>query len=711
MDWLKLVGIFDCDMVVIVIVPEDCDMTKKIRIHLPQKVKHIHHHKKIYITNHPAPSQYAPAYMPNAEGAVGVSPNVALPAMGNIIPLNSMDFFDEQQPSLPHISQSASQILPLYHTRGYYGPTPSEIEEQEYDTVPLESDYPLPSHSSQPKKVKIIRLNEQPRKKIIRKQKPKRVIVRNKPHPTPSPDVEHPVSTFHEHFYSDVDGSGTIRKIKKPPRVEKIVDGDTEHIHTYSEEHIHKLFFDHGPKIAGVVGVDPLASMSSLSGGQAIIPLKGGPTFVALPTHQFAGLAAVGQIANNPQFEYASFNPRDVTHDHIFHDHGEITSDIELNKETLGLPPKVSYNTQGLKIGGNQKRPKPKIPHKSKKTNKPTDFSYYENIYNSKPTKQRSLLTTQTFDESAEADLEDYRSSQDINLRESNKKSRKPTFFGKTSNDYRGQQASVPAPFAISSSVIHEYKPKRNSASAPASLTKIRDPFANFKDAYPNNFEYDTYASSSNLYTSEDKNDGGFSQEKRTDKKSISTQNINFGDQDHISFVDHINSESTFDDIDDGPTALEDVEDFDQSQLSGTAQETFFSSNDVSSAQQYLPFTSKISQADQARRPDQAANDNYGYADVSALSTISYSQEFSSTLPSVQRKDPNKKTVSDISKYKDTSNSKINNRNREVNQHTNQHNNLLDNRENFKSKSVQNQDIFSQDPNIVKGKLKYGDKI
>ncbi|XP_032527472.2 uncharacterized protein LOC116777834 [Danaus plexippus] len=705
MDWLKL---FTLLVAVASITVKADEPKKKIRIHLPQKVKHIHHHKKIYITNHPAPSQYVPAYMPNAEGSGGVSSNVALPAMGNIIPLNSVDFFEEQQPSLPHISQSASQILPLYHARGYYGPTPSEIEEQDYDTIPLESDYPPPSHSSQPKKVKIIRLNEQPRKKIIRKPKPKRVIVRNKPHPTPSPDVEHPVSTFHEHFYSDVDGSGTIRKIKKPPRVEKIVDGDTEHIHTYSEEHIHKLFFDHGPKIAGVVGVDPLASMSSFSGGQAIIPLKSGAAFVALPTHQSAGLTAVGQIANNPQFEYASFNPREVTHDHIFHDHGEITSDIELNKEALGLPPKVSYNTQGLKIGGSQKRPKPKIPHKSKKINKPTDFSYYENIYASKPIKQRPLLSTQIFDESAEADLEDYRSSQDINLRENNKISRKPSFFRQTSNDYRGQQASVPAPFAVSPSVIHEYK--RNSASVPAALTKIKDPFANFKDAYSNNFEYDTYASSSNQYTSEDKNDGGYAQEKRTNKKSLSDQNINFGGQEYISFVDHINNESTFDDIDDGPTALEDVEDIDKSKLSDNSKETFFSSNDVSSAQQYLPLTSKTSQADQTRRPE-AAKDNYRYTDILVPSTTSYSQDFPSTLPSVQRSDPNKKTVSDISRYRDTSNSKISNRNREVYHHTNQHNSLLDNRENFKTKSVQNQDIFSQDPSIVKGKLKYGDKI
>lgn len=702
---------------------------KKIRIHLPQKVKHIHHHKKIYITNHPAPSQYAPAYMPSAEGTVAV-PTSVLPAMANIVPLNSVDFYDESQPRLPNISPAASQLLPLYHARGYYGPTPADIEEADYDIAADQNEYVPQSFSSPsvvhspshpPKRIKIIKLNEQPRKKVIRKVKPKRVVIRNKPQPPP-PVEEHPVSVFHEQFYSDVDGSGTIRKIRKPPRVEKIIDGDTEHIHTYSEEHIHKVVLDDGPKLGGVVGVDHFNGVHAITGGQGIIPFKNGQTLLAIPSHSIGSIASVGALGNPANFEYAAYNPKEVTHDHIFHDHGEISSDADINKEAFGLPPKVSYNSNGLRISGTQKRQKPKSSQKSKKYSKPTsnDFSYYENIYtpSSRPNKiQRPSLTVPSFDVSDEGNFEEYKSVSDFGYKE-NKKPRNSvaTYYGKSSNDYRLQQASAPSPFSVSSTVVHEYKPKRFSGTAavPSSLTKIRDPYLNFNDNYANNFEYDTYASSSNIYTSEDKNDIEYSgQSKKGKKKSISTQNISFGGQDHITYVDHMKDDRFLDDIDsDGPTALESDDQFDQAQISDTD-----TVKESSPAHQYFSMmAANALHGEQISLPE-ASNNNFHYAEAPTASTTEHASVTTMVMPSSNNYNFQSTEKPNTESMKYVSDIKSANKNKDVAHQPNFGSILNEPQDRIPLKDIQTSGrgyrsgtIENQD-STVRGKLKYGDKI
>lgn len=701
---------------------------KKIRIHLPQKVKHIHHHKKIYITNHPVPSQYAPAYMPSAEGTVAVPTSVALPAMANIVPINPVDLFDETQPRLPTIAPAASQLLPLYHARGYYGPMPSEVEEPDED-VSDNIDYAPQSYSTptqnsnQPKRLKIIKINEQPRKKIIRKVKPKRIVIRNKPLPPPPADGEHPVSTFHEQFYSDIDGSGTIRKLRKPPRVEKIVDGDTEHIHTYSEEHIHKVMVDEGPKVNGIIGVDPYNGMPAISNGHHLIPLKNGQQLIAVASNPFSGLAAVGSLNNPTHFDYAAYNPREVTHDHIFHDHGEIPPEADINRDALGYPPKVSYDSHGLRIATNN-RQKSKNYQKNKKIIKPSsgDFSYYESIYspNTRPNKgQRPLISIPSFDGSEEGNnYEEYRPISEYGYKENYKKTRSPvtSYYGKSSNDYR-VQSSPPAPFSVSSTVVHEYKPKRYPGSSPshASLTKFRDPFANFKDSYSNNFEYDTYASSSNIYTSEDKNDVEYTnQNKKGKKKSISTQNISFGGKDHVSYVDHLEEDKFADGLDsDGPTALENVEQFNHHENSDIVTPNTFTLKESSPLHQYYSLmATKALQSDQMSSVPEASNDNFQFAEAPSVSTTAFPSVATKpnpslnhySIPSTERPyiEPSKflantkssKTVESGNRYnsKDNQKSTRDSRTRPSQNH-------------------ESNRSHDQDSLIVRGNLKYGDKI
>lgn len=602
-------------------------------------MKHIHHHKKIYITNHPASSQYAPAYLPSAEGAVAVPTNVALPAVASLVPLNSVELYDEPQPRLPGVTPAASKLLPLYRARGYYGPTPtSDWDEQEYDLSPhpeqsentyAASDYDRPSAGAPPasnhppKRVKVIKVNETPRKKVTRKPKPKRPPVRT---PRPPPEEEHPVSTFHEQFYSDVDGSGTIRKIRKPPRVEKIVDGDTEHIHTYSEEHIHKVVFDDGP----------VGSMSGISAARPLIPLNNGQTLLAIPSESLAGFTAVGSLGTPSHLEYASYNPRDVTHDHIFHDHGEIPADVDISKDTLGYPPKISYNSQGLRINGNSgsssnKRYKYKYSNKHPKPTKPTpvnDFSYYESIYTpysgvkklQKPKASHYEAQSHTqFD----SNPDEYRPIPSFKLLGKHK----PRAYGHSASEFRLQSASVPAPFSVSSTVVHDYQSKSYpGALPPTGFSKFKDPFVNFKDSgYSNNYEYDTYASSSNVHTSEDKNDNSILslQGVKGKKKSVSTQNISFGGQDHQTMVDHLEDSAASPDMndDDTPTALESFSSFDENKSPDPVTSTPYTIRETSPVHHYYTAMAvKAMQSEQAAMPE-ASNDNFQYAEAPTQSS------------------------------------------------------------------------------------------
>lgn len=640
---------------------------KKIRIHLPQKVKHIHHHKKIYITNHPAQSQYAPAFLPTAQGAVAVPTNVALPAVANIVPLGSDELYDEPQKGLAGAVPAASKLLPLYKTRGYYGPNPSELDD-EYDLIPPPEpaiSYGPAAYSSpvvagaastnyRPKRVKIVNLREiPPRKKVIGKGKPKRVVVRGRP----QPEEEHPVSPFHEKFYSDLEGSGTIRKIRKPQRIEKIIDGDTEHIHTYSEEHIHKVVFKDVPKLTGVVGVpgvhgvralhggDQLGSMSALAAAHPLIPIKNSQSLLAYPQDHFTGLTAVGSLGTPSHLEYAAYNPRDVTHDHIFHDHGEITSDIDITKASLGFPPKVSYNSQGLRIGDSgTKRPKPK-PVKRPKPKKPSssssDFSYYESMYSShgKPKKAYKTTTPPThYETSSEEKVHNYEPIPSFKVKDKSKlKSRyiTPTPYydsdEKRSSDYRLPEASVPAPFALSSTVVHDYKPNKFAASVQGSE------FNNFKDPFDDNesssFEYDTYASSTNVHPSQNKNEQS-TRKNKGKKKSISTQNFSFGGLDLAAQVDHQEQPSTY-----SASAEDDMQSFDDLKSSDSVSSTPYTIKEGSSAHQYysdMAFKAMHNYDDHMSVPE-ASNDNFQYVEAPVTPTPTLaSTEATTTLTPIR---------------------------------------------------------------------------
>ncbi|XP_028170839.1 uncharacterized protein LOC114360351 [Ostrinia furnacalis] len=634
MDWLRLFAL----LIAVASVKVQAEgPKKKIRIHLPQKVKHIHHHKKIYITNHPASSQYAPAYLPSAEGAMALPSNVALPAVASLVPFNSVELYDEPQTRLPGVTPAASKLLPLYRARGYYGPTPSDWDEQEYDLSPppehtdnnyAASDYTGPSAGPlpiPPKRVKVVKFNDIPRKKNTRKPKPKRPAVRT---PRPPTEEEHPVSSFHEQFYSDVDLSGTIRKVKKPPRVEKIVDGDTEHIHTYSEEHIHKVVFDDGSKL-----VDPVGSMSAISGARPFIPFNNGQALLAIPPNSLGGFSAVGSLANPAQLEYAGYNPRDVTHDHIFHDHGEIPSDLDITKDTLGYPPKVSYNSQGLRINtdgansANNKRFKYKYANKHPKPTKPTqtnDYSYYESIFTPFNTGLKKIPKPKVpqYDTQPQSNFDDFRSIPSFKLPGKHK----PRAYGNSVSDYRLQSASVPSPFSVSSTVVHDYQPKSyTGALPPTGFSKFKDPFVNYKDGYANNYEYDTYASSSNVHTSEDKNDNSILslQGAKGKKKSVSTQNINFGGQDHQTMIDHLEESGVPADLndDDTPTALDSFSSFDDNKPLDPVPSTPYTIRETSPAYHYYAsMAAKAMQNEQASMPE-ASNDNFQYAEAPTQST------------------------------------------------------------------------------------------
>ncbi|CAH1647690.1 unnamed protein product [Spodoptera littoralis] len=627
MDWLKLFAL----LIAVASVQITADAPKKkIRIHLPQKVKHIHHHKKIYITQHPASSQYAPAFMPSAEGAVAVPSNVAMPTVANVLPLNSVEVYDESPMRMPGVSPAASKLLPLYRARGYYGPTPHEWDEQEYDLAPPPPEptdityiptafaappaAPTAQPSYVPKRVKIVKLNEPPRKKVPRKVKAKRVVVRGKPGQL---EEEHPVTTFHEHFYADLDGSGTIRKIRKPQRVEKIIDGDTEHIHTYSEEHIHKLVYDTDGSISGLAGSHPL------------IPIKNPQSLLAVPPETITRFAGVGSMGTPAHLEYAAYNPREVTHDHIFHDHGEIPSDVDITKDHLPFSPRLTYNNHPIRIGlSGNKGLKSKYSQKYVKSHhKPTHYSdvaYYDNPYFTYHKMQQPTIPT-PFESTSDQSLEDYRPIPHFKVKDKgNIKTRNvvPALYfgnGKQVSDYRLQQTSVPAPYAVSSTVVHDYKPH---SAETVGLSK----FNKNVYAYTNNYG-DSYASSaSNLYTSDNSPSFTHYQPKKGKKKSISTQNISFGGLDHQTTVDHLeDSGVSATSINGAATSgIDNYNSYEQQQSTDSAQSTAFTISESSPVHAYYTsMAAKALQGDQISYAE-ASNDNYQYAEAPSPSTTPF---------------------------------------------------------------------------------------
>ncbi|CAH2034630.1 unnamed protein product, partial [Iphiclides podalirius] len=697
---------------------------KKIRIHLPQAVKHIHHHKKIYITNHPAPSQYAPAYMPSAEGAVAVPTNIALPAVAKLMPINSVDVIEESV-RVPGLAASGSKLLPLYRARGFYGPTHSELDEQDYE-VPTSVLAPA-QDARHAKRVKVVKVNEPPRKKVTQKAKPKRAPPRK---PVPSHhDDEHPVSTFHEQFYSDVQDSGMIRKIKKPPRVEKIVDGNTEHIHTYSEEHIHKVVFDDEPNYSGIVGVEPTGAMSAYA---PFIPLKNGQ-LLAMASNPYQTLAVTGSMGTPSQYEYAAYNPREVTHDHIFHDHGELPEEVDLTGDILSLPPKVSYNSQGLRIGAGQtNRVKSRYPQRSTKA-PPSDYTYYESIYSpnqAKPTKASTAAPfyVHSHDESLSEfkPVSTYRFKEGISSKGRNKV---PTYYGKPATDYRlKQQTNVPAPFSVSSKIIHDYTPSPQSYQAGASfgnglsLYEDANPFVNFKDNV-NNFEYDSYASPTNVHRVEGKSRNSVYGPNRKGAKSFSTQNVNFGTRGLQNFPDNfVNDAVLFGDHDGAPSALENVDSLDQSQFLGSVTPVAYTAKDSPRPYQYYTAIAvKTLSDDQLSEPD-ASNTNFQYAEAPTLTTTpvpfavattssaqnyqtnQVSADSTSIRPQPDEKKENKKyATNDKNTSKSTSPQERHRAMKQIEPPTNVYK--------YRFHSSQKQGLNVISPSTERSKLRYGDKI
>ncbi|XP_060809391.1 uncharacterized protein LOC106133778 [Amyelois transitella] len=622
MDWMRLFAFL---MAVASVQIAADGSKKKIRIHLPQKVKHIHHHKKIYITNHhaPASSQYAPAFLPSAEGAVAVPTNIALPSVASVVPLNSVELVDDAQHRIPGVAPASSKLLPLYRARGYYGPTPSEWDEQEYDVAapsePSDNSYPPAPYvpptgvppAPPPKRVKIVKP-----KKGVRRPKPKRVPVRGKP-PT---EEEHPVSKFHEHFYSDLNGSGTIKKVKKPQRVEKIVDGDTEHIHTYSEEHIHKLVFDDGSKLSNVLGVDPVASMSGITAGHPLMPFKN--SLLAIPSDNYPGFA-VGSLGTPSHLEYTAYNPRDVTHDHIFHDHGEIPADLDLSREPLGFPPKVSYNSQGLRISDGAKSQKAKYSHKYLRGAKPTvanDLSYYESLYTANRIKKHPNPAVSHIESSLDSNpVQDYRPIPAFNFLGKNPNKIRSTYNGQPTQDYRSQHANKNfTPYSVSSTIVHDYQPKPTYPGAlpPTGFSKFKNPVVNFNS---NNYDYDAYASSSNILFSEDKNDNAdiAPHSYKGKKKSVSTQNISFGGQDHQTMVDHFGASSVVSEAihEEPPSAFEDVNSYDNTKASDNFSPTPYTIKETSPAHLYYTAMAMKALYNEPASMPEASNDNLQYAE------------------------------------------------------------------------------------------------
>lgn len=680
--------------------------------------------------------------MPSAEGAVAVPTNVAMPAVASVLPLNSVELYDESPTRMPVISSAASKLLPLYRARGYYGPTPTEWDDQDYDIGPSEptdgsylpTAFAAPSAAATvpsnypPKRVKVVKYNEPPRKKIPRKNKPKRVAVRNKPQP--QVEEEHPVTTFHEQFYSDVDGTGTIRKIKKPQRVEKIIDGDTEHIHTYSEEHIHKLVFDDGSKLPGF-RVDSVGSMSALAGSHPLVPLKKPQALIAIPPESLTGFTAVGSMGTPPHMEYAAYNPREVTHDHIFHDHGEIPAGVDLTKDHLPFPTRMTYTNQGLRYGLGAKGLKSKYRNKYLKPHaKPTqiaDFSYYDDIYtpyNKFRNIQKPTIPT-PFEATNEASL-DYRPAVP-SFKVKNKGNVKPRnvvpalYFGqgKQVADYRLQQASAQSPYAVSSTVVHEYKPKHYSGHT---VGTIGVPKFN-KDIYTyqnNNYDYDSYASSSNVFTSE--NYPSNILVKKGKKKSISTQNISFGGLDHQTTVDHMqDSGVSATSINAAiPTAFDNT--YDQTKSLETAPSTLYTIRESSPVHPYYSAMA-VKALHNDDNNDQmslaeASNNNYQYAEAPSPSTASDEPTVPTTAsaPDEYYNVQSSEAITTEATNYDTRPRSVTN-----DQSSDAHNTYKESRPRYKIIALQPkepytsqesaQSYFNAESQSATGKLKYGDKI
>lgn len=430
--------------------------------------------------------------------------------------------------------------------------------------------------------------------KAAKKKKPKRIVIKD--------DKDNDsVSTFHDEFYSDVN-AGVIKKVKKPKRVEKIIDGDTEHIHTYTEEHIHQFVFDdpNGKHTAeasaimpmGIGGPGPLevsATTHTLMpldialhhAAESIYPTASLSTHKKRPDHLYDNIDSAGTMGTPANIEYMGYDPSEATHDHMYHDHGEIAGDVSYTK--VPPVPKASYNSQGIKINPNFN--KSKIPqYKGKGTwvpldNKPKDSDVNADIVfppEFKPKKPKKIpnYTSHKF---AEHDGE-IQMSADMSFDDSDVP-HTTTYFGnshKKKNKNRPMSSPIivmPHPLEVSSTTRRPSTTKRprHSYNSPYTMKPYgtvssfaennphklyKDLFAdtslsyasgygNYRDLYRHHEPLEeTYPSYSSEYKKEVERPVWRHKRNKNKKKSVSTQNMSFRGQDHMTVIDHISDGS-----------------------------------------------------------------------------------------------------------------------------------------------------------------------
>lgn len=368
------------------------DFRKKIRIHVPEKVKHIHHYKKVFITqptplyteNNEAMQQYAPGFL----GTESV-PSLAL------APLSERTE-----------STVTPNLQPLYRARGHYGPTPVYRKPKQHQSK---------TRPSSSKRVKILTI--EPRKKTYAKlKKTKRIIIRDEPRFKDNKDAGTSTSYQNNFYPGGRQKVNSFKKGRKPKRVEKFVDGDTEHIHTYSEEHIHQVVYDNPPEGGKPEGLEAAAlvhgsvpfysNSASLPPPHTLLPLdvaihhamhsppmqpiipmrhsnlphgmqhpsvypqSFGPANhhdsiqsmshpiqttiqvgsrpsdnlqgTAFPHHfekmNLASFSSVGSLGTPAHMEYMNYNPREASHRHHYHDHGNANPNVGPNNNKFPPP-------------------------------------------------------------------------------------------------------------------------------------------------------------------------------------------------------------------------------------------------------------------------------------------------------------------------------------------------------------------------------------
>lgn len=567
----------------------------------------------LYTERKEATQQYAPAFL----GTESV-PTVAL------VPLSERTE-----------STVTPNLQPLYRARGHYGPTPVYRKPK---------PRPAKTRPSSSKRVKILTI--EPRKKTYTKhKKTKRIIIRDEPRfkdnkgaPT-SPSYQ---SDFHPEGRPKVK---SFKKGRKPKRVEKFVDGDTEHIHTYSEEHIHQVVYDNPPEGGKPEGLESAAlahgsvpfysNAASLPPPHTLLPLDVAihhamhspemhpliPTNIpmrhsipppglhpsistlvhpvypesfdpayhediqesmshpiqasiqvgfrptdnlhgtALPHHfenvNLASISSVGSLGTPAHMEYMDYNPREASHRHHYHEHGNVGS----NK----LPPSHSTKVSDANINPIQTHPS---KHRSSQSNKGSwvpqenvskgtqmneknyPFNGLNENHHKKHTPNDEDIITASNNGFVELTTDGPSYSGSTQVRNEKRKKLKAKPIARIVINNNGKKKAKSNKFNLHLSI--DNKP----SSTPISLMEgdsysggRNSGFRHLADSssHPHRnkkpHEISSSESHRDSFTSDDysnKENKPFSgHQRKIPKKSISIQNINFEGSDHKSVIDH----------------------------------------------------------------------------------------------------------------------------------------------------------------------------